>query len=108
MSQKEEVQEKVAFEYERFYLSFLCQSKAAIYERSAEIELRKEVNRELQKLAPEREEVYAQLLAADSILDEACRYVQDHRAGEPSAAKLVGRWLSSLSGVPYHAMRRGS
>lgn len=108
MSQREEVMEKMAFEYERFYQSFLCRSKAAIYEGSAEIELRKEVNRALQRLAPGREDLYAQLLAADSILDEACRYVQDHRAGSPSAVELVGRWLSSLSGVPYHDMRRGS
>lgn len=108
MSQKEEVGEKITYEWERFCQSCLCQSKASLFDRSGEIELKKKVNNALQRIVPGREEAHQQLLAADSILEEACRYVNDHLAGGNTVEDLVGRWLGSVATVPYHAMRRGS
>ncbi len=89
------MKEKLDYEYEIFYLDCMRQSKPGVYARSAEIESKKNITALLKEMAGRNPDAEKNLMALDNILEDAYRYVEDHR-GEGNLKTLLERWLDSL------------
>lgn len=91
-----EVRERLRFEYERFYMDCLRQSKAGIFSRSREIEIKKCLVAALKGQIAEGGGQQEKLLALDNILESAYRYVEDYQAAGTSVETLAAEWLEKL------------
>lgn len=95
----EELNEKLKFEYEIFYMDCMRQSRAGIFARSAEIERKKQLPELIKRCAGEETEQIERLLTRDNLLEEAYRYVEDSQAfREPPGEdmeKVVRAWMQT-------------
>lgn len=93
------LEEKIDWEYERFYLDTMRTTKANIFAKSKEIQTKKEIVLELKRLLPkaekESEELCQKLLGFESVMDEAYRFILDKTKGESIDVSL-GEWLNAL------------
>ncbi len=90
------MEEKISYEYELFFLDCMRQSKAGIYARSDEIEVKKQIISFLKEQAGNGSVPEEKIMAHDNILEEAYRYVLDYRQEEKSIRILVETWLKTL------------
>lgn len=95
-----EIEEKINWEYETFYLDTMRTSKANIFAKSKEIETKKEIVLSLKKILRRKEKdsitLLEKLTGFDNILDEVYRYTMDCQKREASVAALVENWLTAL------------
>lgn len=98
---KRQIEEKLTYEYEIFYLNLMCTSRANIFAKSAEIETKKKMIRILRiKLQEERfaTKVKAALLC-ENILDTCYRYLLEHeQITEADINRVVCNWIQELQG----------
>lgn len=94
--QNEAVKSKLEYEYERFYMECICLSKAGIFSKSFEIELKKNVVKLLKKQLDDGETFSEEILVLDNILDDVYRYVADHQ-NEKAIEALVDEWKETVA-----------
>lgn len=80
---REKIIQKLDAEYELFFLETMRNSKANLFARSLEIEMKKEVQRFLREFvksneALDDERFASQLYLADNLMDECYRFVMDY------------------------------
>lgn len=92
----EVIKSKLEYEYERFYMECMCLSKPGIFAKSSEIELKKSLTKILKKKAEAEESFPEKLTVLDNILEDAYRYVQDHRNTAAKLEELVDKWMQSV------------
>ncbi len=92
--------EKIDWEYQMFYLDTTRTSKANIFAKSGEIEMKKSIIQSLKKSFKERKEneqlLFEKLSGCDNVLDEVYRYISDSRKNEMGVQLLVDEWLSTI------------
>lgn len=95
-----ELSKKIDWEYQLFYLDIMRTSKANIFAKSGEIEMKKAIIQSLKKNLRERKKsqplLFEKLSGFDSILDEVYRYISDSRKNETDIQVLVDEWLSTI------------
>lgn len=83
-----------------FYLDIMRTSKANIFAKSGEIEMKKEIFQSLKKIFRERKKneplLFEKLSGFDSILDEAYRFILDRHSDEKDIRNLVDEWVSTI------------
>lgn len=94
-----ELEEKIDWEYECFYLDTMRTTKANIFTKSKEIQTKKEIVFELKRLFSKKEknsaELCQKLFGFESVMDEAYRFILEQNQKE-SVEILVEKWLSAL------------
>jgi hypothetical protein len=88
------IEEKIAYEYEDFYLSMMCTSKANIFTKSAEIETKKRIA-DVLKVRLQEEKFQAKhkiILLCDNALDMCYRYIleREHTCG---IDENIDKWI---------------
>ena len=91
-----DMEEKLMYENEIFYMDCMRQSKAGIYARSKEIDMKNQIARLLMELGKEDESLQGKLLSLDNILEEAYRFVDMHQFKDRTVEEGVRAWLSTL------------
>lgn len=93
-------EEKINWEYETFYLDIMRTSKANIFAKSKEIEIKKEIvcvlKNMVRKKGKESPELFEKLSGFDNVLDEVYRYIIDCPKSAESTAELLEKWLTAL------------
>lgn len=88
--------EKIDYEYQIFFLDCMRQSKAGIYARSNEIQIKKQIRNALKKAPCKTEKLKIKMESMDNVLEEVYRYVSDHKESDLSVDELVKRWIKTI------------
>ena len=92
-----DLEEKLSYEYESFYLDCMRQSKAGIFSRSEEISLKKKLINLLKKTLKEDEEFADIFLIQDNILEDVYRYVVDFQDEDQRIDRLLKNWVMDVN-----------
>ncbi len=88
------LQEKVDYEYRRFYLDQMRTSRENIFAHSGEIECKKKIKKALdemiERIDPETREF---LLVQDCVLESAFRFLMDEGREEEDYTQAIQRWF---------------
>jgi len=91
--------EKVHYEYERFYLDMMRTSKENIFAHSDEIEAKKMLKKAiLNKIKNMNEDEVESLLVEDNLLESAYRFLKEARWDNEAESfhQIVSQWLAAL------------
>lgn len=95
-----ELETKIEYEYECFYLDQMRTSRENIFARSGEIETKKRLTNQLYMIAKDADEKLCQLLLGQvNLLESFYRYYMDvHRKNPETEMPVIReRWLRYLS-----------
>lgn len=95
-----ELEYKIEYEYESFYLDQMRTSRENIFARSGEIETKKRLTNELYQVAVTVDEKTKQLLCVQvNLLESFYRYYMDEVRKRPHAEMQIVRekWIASLT-----------
>ena len=91
---------KIEWEYDTFYLEIMRTSKANIFAKSGEIEMKKKIMEALRKIFRERKknepQLFEKLSGFDSVLDEVYRHIIDSRGDKTDIQIQVEEWVSTI------------
>lgn len=96
-----DLETKLDWEYETFYLDMVRTSKANIFSKSSEIEAKKKIMAALKRVLPNRKKevtLVEKLEGFDNILDEVYRYTLDCEKNENSTTEVVEKWVNFVEG----------
>lgn len=91
--------EKVHYEYERFYLDMMRTSKENIFAHSDEIEAKKMLKKAiLNKIKSMSEDEVESLLVEDNLLESAYRFLKEARWDNEAESfhQIVSQWLAAF------------
>lgn len=88
--------EKIDYEYQIFFLDCMRQSKAGIYARSNEIQIKKQIRNALKRYLGKTGKLRDKIESMDNVLEEVYRYVSDHKECDLSVDELVKRWIKTI------------
>lgn len=95
-----ELENKIAYEYECFYLDQMRTSKENIFARSEEIETKKMLTKQLYVMAREADEKTNQLLCSQTnLLESFYRFYRDECCKNPTGEikTILQEWLTYLA-----------
>lgn len=96
----EELENKIEYEYECFYLDQMRTSRENIFARSGEIETKKRLTNQLYMIVKNADEKLSQLLLSQAnLLESFYRFYMDvHRRNPETEMPVIReRWLAHLS-----------
>lgn len=91
--------EKVHYEYERFYLDMMRTSKENIFAHSDEIEAKKMLKKAiLNKIKNMNEDEVESILVEDNLLESAYHFLKEARWDNEAESfhQIVSQWLAAL------------
>lgn len=95
-----EVNAKINFEYECFFMNMMHESKEQIYAQSMEIEIKKKITKRVREIGKRiGKETTLKLEALDNILEHAYRFISDYQDESDEGSQidiLFEKWLKSL------------
>ena len=96
---KRQIEEKIVYEYELFYLSMMCTSKANIFTKSAEIEKKKRIANVL-KVQLQKEDFKTKIktiLLCENALDMCYRYlIEQEDIYGTNTMQGVDKWIREM------------